>query len=472
MSDRQDHHPVLTLDAIRTCLEGVIPATIATVAPDGTPNVSQLSQVHYVDPGHIALSYQFFNKTRANILDCRDALLEVIDPSTGAQYRLRLDYLRTETDGPLFESMKAKLSGIASHVGMAEVFRLRGADLFRVTEIEAVPGGRPLPARIRPRSLLSAVRRACEGLRGCADLSDLLDRAIMALRDLFGVEHALILLPDAASGRLFTVAALGYEASGEAAGEASKRGSGIGWEVAPGDGVIGVAARERVPIRITHMTTDVAYSMAMRQGTAAGPLHEIPFPGLERPHSQLAVPILTHEAGDGRGGLGGVLFVESAQEMRFTYDDEDALATLAAQLGALMRSLPAAQTTEVEDPPAEPAPAPAPAPAGGPPITVRHYTTDDSVFLDHDYLIKGVAGAILWKLVREHTILGRTDFTNRELRLAPDIPLPDFAENLEARLILLQRRLDDRRGPLRIEKTGRGRFRLLVETPLRLEEMQ
>ncbi|HYF87515.1 GAF domain-containing protein [Azospirillum sp.] len=471
MSDPQTHG-TLTLDAIRTCLEGVIPATIATVAPDGTPNVSQLSQVHYVDPGHIALSYQFFNKTRANILDCRDALLEVIDPSTGAQYRLRLDYLRTETDGPLFESMKAKLSGIASHVGMAEVFRLRGADLFRVTEIEAVPGGRPLPARMRPRSLLSAVRRACEGLHGCADLSDLLDRAIMALRDLFGVEHALILLPDAASGRLFTVAALGYEASGEASG----RGSGIGWEVAPGDGVIGVAARERVPIRITHMTTDVAYSMAMRQGTAAGPLREIPFPGLERPHSQLAVPILAHQAGDARGKpggalagvLAGVLFVESAQEMRFTYDDEDALATLAAQLGALMRSLPMAPATEVEDTPVETMAAP----AGGPPITVRHYATDDSVFLDHDYLIKGVAGAILWKLVRDHTTLGRTDFTNRELRLAPDIPLPDFAENLEARLILLQRRLDDRRGPLRIEKTGRGRFRLLVETPLRLEEMQ
>jgi hypothetical protein len=467
MSTPQAHH-MLTLDAIRTCLEGVIPATIATVAPDCTPNVSQLSQVHYVDPGHIALSYQFFNKTRSNILDCRDALLEVIDPSTGAQYRLRLDYLRTETDGPLFESMKAKLSGIASHVGMAEVFRLRGADLFRVTEIEAVPGGRPLPARMRPRSLLSAVRRACEGLRGCADLSDLLDRAIVALRDLFGVEHALILLPDAASGRLFTVAALGYEARGEARGEAAGRGSGIGWEVAPGDGVIGVAARERVPIRITHMTTDVAYSMAMRQGTAAGPLREIPFPGLERPHSQLAVPILTHEAGDARGRLAGVLFVESAQEMRFTYDDEDALATLAAQLGALMRSLPTAQAAEVEETAAHTTAAP----AGGPPITVRHYATDDSVFLDHDYLIKGVAGAILWKLVRDHTALGRTDFTNRELRLAPDIPLPDFAENLEARLILLQRRLDDRRGPLRIEKTGRGRFRLLVETPLRLEEMQ
>ncbi|PWC37946.1 histidine kinase [Azospirillum sp. TSO35-2] len=457
----------MTLDAIRACLEGVIPATIATVAPDGTPNVSLLSQVHYVDPDHIALSYQFFNKTRANILDNPDALLQVIDPPTGAQYRLRLSYLRTETAGPLFESMKAKLSGIASHVGMAEVFRLRGADLFRVVAIESVPG-RSLPAPVRPRSLLSAARRACEGLRGCADLAELLDRAMAALRDLFGVEHALILLPDAATGRLFTVAALGYEGSG--------RGSGIGWEVAPGDGVIGVAARERVPIRITHMTTDVAYSLAMRDATADDPglAREIPFPGLERPHSQLAVPILSHEPGLPDEQLAGILFVESPREMRFTYDDEDALVTVAAQIGALMRGLPAPHAAEAEEP-ARPAAAPADirltgCPHGAP-VTVRHYATDDSVFLDHDYLIKGVAGAILWKLVRDHTSLGRVDFTNRELRLAPDIPLPDFAENLEARLILLQRRLADRCGALRIEKTGRGRFRLLVATPLRLEEM-
>ncbi|PWC74108.1 GAF domain-containing protein [Azospirillum sp. TSH64] len=439
----------LTLDAIRACLEGAVPATIATCAPDGTPNVSLLSQVHYVDPDHVALSYQFFNKTRANILANPIAVLQLIDPPTAAQYRMELCYLRTETSGPLFESMKAKLAGIASHVGMQDVFRLLGADLYRVTAIEAVPGGAPLPAPVAQRSLLSATRRACEELRGCADLTELLDHSLCVLRRLFGVEHALILMPDAATDRLFTVAALGYDSSG------------VGSEVAPGEGVIGVAARERVPIRITHMTSDVAYSLTARDGAedaglTGGPAREIPFPGLDRPHSQLAVPILA-----GRR-LAGVLFVESRQEMRFTYDDEDALATLAAQLGALMQALPPAE---------EVAPVPAACPqAGGAPVVVRHYAADDSVFVDHDYLIKGVAGAILWKLVRDHTTLGRTDFTNRELRLAPDIPLPDFAENLEARLILLQRRLAERCGVLRIEKTGRGRFRLVVTKPLLLQE--
>mgnify|MGYP006172380141 CR=1 FL=1 len=58
----------ITVDAIRGCLEGVIPATVATCSPDGTPNISYVSQVHYVDSAHVALTFQFFNKTHQNVL--------------------------------------------------------------------------------------------------------------------------------------------------------------------------------------------------------------------------------------------------------------------------------------------------------------------------------------------------------------------------------------------------------------------
>ena len=77
------------LHTIRSCFEGAVPSTIATCGTDGIPNVAYLSQVHYVDESHVALSYQFFNKTRQNILDNPQATLQVIDPDNAMQYRLK-----------------------------------------------------------------------------------------------------------------------------------------------------------------------------------------------------------------------------------------------------------------------------------------------------------------------------------------------------------------------------------------------
>jgi hypothetical protein len=103
-------------------------------------------------------------------------------------------------------------------------------------------------------------------------------------------------------------------------------------------------------------------------------------------------------------------------------------------------------------------------------VVIRHYPTNHSVFIDADYLIKGVAGAIFWRLLTHFTGEHRTEFSNRELRLDPAIGLPDISDNLEARLVLLQKRLREHCDFLGIEKTGRGRFRLRVDRPIRLEE--
>jgi adenylate cyclase len=441
----------LTVDAIRDCLEGAVPSTIATCAPDGTPNVTYVSQVDYVDPQHVALSFQFFNKTRENVLANPQVTVAVVHPDTAQAYQIHLRYLRTESEGALFQRMKAKLAGIASHTGMAGVFKLRGADVYRVERIDAVPG-RTVPTAGPRRNLLAALRASCARLNASADLGRLFDAALDALEDHFGVRHAMVLMHDPGSRRLYTVASHGYATSG------------IGSEIALGDGVIGVAAEQRAPIRIAHMTSEYAYGRTLREAATAAGLsgqlqREIPFAGLPEAHSQLAVPILS------AGGLAGVLYVESPEDRRFSYDDEDALVALAAHLGTSMQLLRQAE----DDDAGERAPH-APAPAGGAAVTVRRYAFDDSVFLDDDYLIKGVAGAILWKLLKEYAASGRVDYSNRELRLDPALRLPDIADNLEARLILLARRLAERCTFLGIDKTGRGRFRLRVARPLKLVE--
>ena len=106
------------------------------------------------------------------------------------------------------------------------------------------------------------------------------------------------------------------------------------------------------------------------------------------------------------------------------------------------------------------------------PVEVRFYPHDGSVFLDTHYLIKGVAGAIFWKLAREHASSARTEFSLRELRLAGrELRLPELQDNLSVRLLLLQRRLVERGAAMQIRKTARGRFRIELRRPLRLTEV-
>ncbi|MSU90775.1 GAF domain-containing protein [Rhodobacteraceae bacterium 2CG4] len=438
-----------SLDVIRNCFEGMVPAVLATCDADGVPNVSLVSQVHYVDCRRVALSYQFFNKTRRNILDTGVAAVSVMDPESVTDYRLDLAYEETRSDGPLFEIMKAKLAGIASHTGMDGVFQLRGADIFSVVSVEVSSGPFAVPPGA-PRNLLSAVRRSWGTLGEARELGALFDQALLCLRRDFSIGHAMILMCDDAAGRLYTVASMGYARSG------------IGSEIAIGHGVIGVAARESVPIRVGHMTSDYNYGAALRDqardyGLGTAEANEIPYPGLPAPESQIAIPIMV------AGRTAGVLFAESTEPMRFRYDDEDALALLAARLGDRMSTgLDAVGAGNGARPDTG---------AAARTIHVRHYGADNSLFIDHDYLIKGVAGAIFWKLVVEYDRTGRAEFTNRELRLDPALRLPEFSENLEARLVLLQRRLGERDCPIRIEKAGRGRLRLCVPGALNLEDV-
>jgi len=154
--------------------------------------------------------------------------------------------------------------------------------------------------------------------------------------------------------------------------------------------------------------------------------------------------------------------------MRFSWDDEDALVALAAQAAALARGFQACADAPDDEAATAEALRPAAQAAQVAPLRVRHYEADGSVFLDDDYVIKGVAGAVLWKLLRDHASEGRTEFSNRELRLSPEIGLPEVGDNLEARLVLLTRRLVDRQASVRLLRTGRGRFRLLVARPLQL----
>jgi putative methionine-R-sulfoxide reductase with GAF domain len=445
----------LSLDAIRSCLEGVVPSTICTAAPDGTPNVTYLSIVQYVDPTHVALSFQFFNKSRANIERNPRAQLLVIDPVTFGQYRLDLLFERSELSGPLFDRMNTRLTAIASLTGMSRVFKLRGADIYRVLACTCIPvdddaeteahtddaASAPLP----PPPSLESIARVTEALSACADLDALVTAAIRGLRDVMGYEHVVLLLADETGERLLAVDSGGGTA-----------GSGAGAEIAVGEGVWGTAAAQQRPIRISRLARDMRYSDAVRrtvqESADASTLEkQIPWPGLAEVDSLLAVPLVL------QGELVGLLGLESTRTMRFRHEDEAAVQVVARQLALMVGALAA---PEDEGPRSA---ARTRTPAQGRAVRFRHHADDDSVFIDDRYVIKGLSGRILARLVRIFVNDGRTDFSNKELRTDATLKLSTLRDNLETRLLLLRRRLDDRAAPIRLLRTGRGQLRLQVE---------
>jgi putative methionine-R-sulfoxide reductase with GAF domain len=441
----------LSLYGVRRMMEGVVPPTLCTFSVDRMPNVSYLSVVEYVDPLHIALSYQFFNRTRENVLATRRAALTLDDPYTGAGVVLQIEYLRTETEGPVFERLRAKLMSVASHIGMDDVFHLRGADIYRVHELHRVPGRKELPAAAPRVDVTTNSRILSERMANCGELSELLECFLDGLGELLRIDHSMLWLFDSQQSALTLLASRGYEIGG------------AGAEISIGEGIIGTAVREGVPIRVGHMMNMARYARAAADradalGFQPAPRNGIPLPGLEEPRSQLAVPLRA------RGKVLGALLVESNHDQHFGYDDEDALALLCGQFAVAMSLM---QPQEYE-PPVREASSPASVDSS-PPLKLRRYPRDNSVFIDDEYLIRGVAGAILWKLLTEYQRSGRREFSNRELRLAPELRLPEVQDNLEVRLILLQKRLTEQRAAIQIEKAGRGRMRLVVSRPFELE---
>jgi adenylate cyclase len=389
---------------------------------------------------------------------------------------LRLRYLRSETSGPLFASMSVRIDAIASHTGMLGVFKLLSADIYEVLKIEAMaddlappdPEGDPLPELAEPppaippesRSELWALQRISARINRAADLDEMLRCVLHSLAEDFGFTHAMVLLPDESGQRLFTIASHGY-------GE-----SGVGAEVTVGEGLIGTVARDRRTLRLSTVDGALRYGRAARESWQAegrtALAREVPLPGLSDARSQMAIPLLL------RDRLVGVLALESRTVHTFEAWHEAFLAVVADQVAGGL-----AHRTERDEGEAEPLPPPKPRPAVVPvPLPALAgkrrafclYKNDDCVFVDGEYLVRNIPALILWKVLSSFTRDGRTEFSNRELRLDPSLGLPEIKDNLESRLILLRRRLEQKCPDVRLVTRGRGRFGLELEAAVELQE--
>ena len=435
------------LESIMPAFEGVIPSGIATCSAEGIPNVTYLSIVQYVDSERVALSNQFLNKTRANLAANPFAAVRVVDPTTALEYELELFHLHTDTSGPVFDAMRVRLEALASQSGMEAVFRLRGVDVFRVEHCDRVPGSAGVSNTVADAAdPLVAIDAYVRRLAECRDLAEVTSVGLEALEDLFGCGSSILFLTDPAGGPLFVVASNGYGSSG------------VGAEVPLGRGVVGVAAERRRPVLVPNLARERSMAMAIehREGPAA---NEIPLPGLIDAQSVAAVPLLL------RGRLLGVLYLDDRAPARFGAPEERLLAILAGHLAvhvALLESggvNPAVMPREVAVASTEQT------------ATVTFYAVDGSVFVDGQYVIKGVPGRILAKMLGEYCADGRRTFSNKELRLDRSLELPVGNDNLEARLLVLRKRLAEHESGLRVDRVGRGQLELRVTGSISIERV-
>jgi adenylate cyclase len=448
-----------TLESLATCFQGLLPAQLFTSSADGTPNAAYLSHVEYVDPRHVALSYQFFNKSKRNIAENPQALVLVVDPDTGQGWRLRLRYERSETSGPLFERMALRIEAIASYCGLKGIFKLRAADVYEVQGLEpaaeeigigAAAAGERLPAAAEAVFTLRALQDLSLRIHRADSLEALVDSILGGLEDSLGFKQSMILLPAEEEGVLVTIATRGYPENG------------AGAEVRIGEGIAGVVAEARKPIRISGLARGMLYALAMHrqaEGGEAKARPSIPLPGLPSPQSQLGVPLLV------RGELVGVLCLESEVPYRFHEEDKATIELLGSYLAIAIQN---AQLQERSgDLAADAGPPAAIANAPGSPPAVQatrrevvYYAADETILVDGEYLIRSLPARILWRLLRANEATGRTEFTNRELRLDKSLQLPEWKDNLESRLLLLRRRLEQKCPEIRLAPLCRGRFAL------------
>jgi adenylate cyclase len=466
----------VTLESLATCFQGILPAQLFTCSLDGVPNAAYLSHVDYVDHAHVALSFQFFNKSRRNVAENPHALVIVPDPDTGQCWQLRLKYLRSETSGALFDRMALRIEAIASYCGLKGIFKLRAADIYEVLSIEPTPeasGAHPdqridrhaRATALSPIFTTRALQDLSARIQSADSLESLVDSILAGLEDSFAFRHSMILAPTDEDGVLVTMATRGYG------------GHGVGAEVRFGEGIGGLVAEARKPIRISGLMRGMLYAYAMHRA-AADPdptrqTRRIPLPGLANPESQLGVPLLV------RGELVGVLCLESEVPYRFHEEDKASIELLGSYLAIAIQNMQLQErAADAAGDAVATAPPPPPARTASGSTSARvtcgagreivYYAADECILIDGEYLIRSLPARILWRLLQARVTMGRDEFTNRELRLDKTLNLPEWKDNLESRLLLLRRRLENKCPDIRIVPRARGRFALEVTCPITL----
>jgi adenylate cyclase len=404
--------PELALESILDSLQGTLPSVIASCAADGTPDVRPIAIVRHVDRDRVALPGELPRALGAALNVNPFAQVLVVSPSKLEQYVLDLEYLHTEHEGPILDSVAGTLEATAAHArGPASSSRVSAVDIHRVYRCSPLRSGATAPMTSRrPADVLGPLDAFMRRITDAPDHASAATAVIEGIAELYEIDHAVLFTGQ--HQRLFPLAGA--------------------WSAATPP-VVQIATGRQQVVTVPNIIGD-------------------PHDGYAAPRSVAAAPLIH------RGTPVGALYLESATAGRFGPSDERLLRIIATQIAVTLSAMaPNQMTTPPEGDQA--------------PLPVTYYQADDSVFFGDEYVIKGVPGRILWKLLREHAQDGREYFTNRELRLDEMLELPPGNDNLDSRLVSLRRRLARGGWGVELVRIGRGRLQLRLAQQVALSEV-
>ena len=404
-----------------SCFQGLIPAALFTCAKDGTPNAAFLSHVDYVDPTHVALSFQFFNKSKRNIAENPQALVRLIDPDTSQGWRLQLRFVRSETDRARCSSGWRCASKRSPPIPVSRASSSCSPPIStKCWRWSRSPTSRRWQVATQRRSGASI---RCSRCRRCrisrtrihrADsLERLLDSILEGLETSFGFEHSMILVSD--HRRRYATSPLRVAAIRRPA-LAPRRGSAkasSAWWLKRGNrsvspGLIrqmlyalavqkraheqGLVAAQRIPLARAAPARQSARRAAARSRRAGwNPLHR-------------KYPARTASTKKTRRRSS---CSEATWRSRFK--------TCSSTSGRPPMLLPSWRVTGACGTDARRRAATAPKPPVKSGRELAYYTGEECILVDGEYLIRSLPAKILWRLLRRRTAEGRAEFTNREL---------------------------------------------------------
>lgn len=119
-------------DEMKPALMGVVPATLITSSKKGTPNITNVARVWYVNQNYVAVANHMLKKSVQNLQENQYAYIRTTDPMNFSTWELELQYTGSMAEGDIFNEMKKQYEVLSMMLETKMPITVHSAEMFLV----------------------------------------------------------------------------------------------------------------------------------------------------------------------------------------------------------------------------------------------------------------------------------------------------------------------------------------------------